>query len=165
MGGGLSRVDRRLLQFARKSPLEIEELTGVPAGEAVQRISVLLGDGDWLSDRQQERLLLVELDDLKAQILERLSDVEGGEFAQVASVALRALREIGVRLDSRRKLVDEDLLRITEGQARVFGEAFDVALRYVVSVLGEGSDEVWVQSVVEEGLRRAVVQLEGRVDS
>ena len=126
MGAGLSSVDRLLLKFARRSPGELEVLTGIPAGECVERLGVLLGDGDWLSDRQEERLLLLELDGLKSRILDELDRVEGsGDFVAAAGVALRALREIGSRLDLRRRVVDDEIGRISEAQARIFGRAFE----------------------------------------
>lgn len=160
-GAGLSSVDRLLLKFARRSPGELEELTGVSAGECVERLGVLLGDGDWLSDRQEERLLLLELDGLKSRILEELDRVEGsGDFVAAAGVALRALREIGSRLDSRRRVVDDEIGRITQSQAVLFGRVFDLALREILGVVAPDVDEVVLEGVVAGALRSAARELE-----
>ena len=60
-----SAIDAKLLSLARKSPEEIAELTGLDAKFVASRISELLESRDWLSDRQQERLLLEEIADLE----------------------------------------------------------------------------------------------------
>ena len=152
---GRSAMDSRLLSLARKSPEEIAELTGLDARFVAERISQLLESRDWLSDRQEERLLLIEAASLKDRAFAALDGVEGSEFAQVANVVLRSLKLVGERLDARRKLVDSDLERLTSAHARMFGEAFDAALSHVVSVLGEGVDPELVDAAVADGLRPA----------
>jgi hypothetical protein len=61
-------------------------------------------------------------------------------------------------LDARRKLVDEDIDKITLAHAKMFAEAFDTALRYIVQGFkafdGVPSDEE-VDQLVEAGLKRA----------
>lgn len=161
-----SAVDRRLLGLARRSPVEIAELTGLDAGFVASRISELLGSRDWLSDRQQERLLLEEVAELKDLVMDELrSSVGGDDFVATASVALRALRLIGERLDSRRRLVDADIESIQAAQARLFGRAFDIALQSVVRVLGDGVDRGVVDAAVSDGLRLAARELESSVVS
>jgi len=158
-----SALDEKLLRLARLSPVEIGEQTGLGAAAAAARIAELLESRDWLSDRQEERLLLVEAASLKDRAFAALDGVEGSEFAQVANVVLRSLKLVGERLDARRKLVDADLDRITSAHARMFGEAFDAALSHIVGVLGEGLDPEVVDAAVADGLRAAGELLSKRV--
>ena len=160
-----SAMDGKLLSLARKSPEEISELTGLDARFVAERISQLLESRDWLSDRQQERLLLEEIADLKDLVMERVRFADEKDFAGVANVALRTLKLISERLDSRRKLVDADINEITAAQARVFGRAFNLALEHVVSVLGDGVEPEIVDATVADGLKRAAASLESSVVS
>ena len=156
-----SAVDSKLLSLARKSPVEIGELTGLEPGFVAERISQLLESRDWLSDRQQERLLLEEIADLKDMVMDQVrmaGDV--GEFAQVASVALRTLKLISERLDSRRKIVESDLQELQASQARLFGQAFDIALSSVIDKLLPDVEADVVDAVVADSLRLAAVELD-----
>ena len=161
-----SAVDSKLLSLARKSPVEIGELTGLDAGFVAERISQLLESRDWLSDRQQERLLLEEIADLKDLVMDQVRQAgDAGEFAQVANVALRTLKLISERLDSRRKLIDADVSEITAAQARLFGRAFDVALSSVIDKLLPGADADVVDAVVVDSLKLAAAELDKSVVS
>ena len=163
-----SAIDAKLLAYARKSPEEIAELTGLDARFVAERISQLLESRDWLSDRQQERLLLEEISDLKDMIMERVRFADDREFSNVANVALRTLKLISERLDARRKIVDADINEITQAQARLFGRAFDMALSHVtdgVKRLGENIDDTFVDELVREGLKKAAQTLESAVVS
>jgi len=126
-------LDEKLLSLARKSPVEIAEATGLEAGYVAERIAYLLDSKDWLTDRQEERLLLIEAAGLKDRAFSMLEDVGPQEFAGVANVVLKSLRLVSERLDARRKLVDSDIERITAAHAKVFAEAFDSALQYIVA--------------------------------
>lgn len=158
-----SAIDAKLLSLARKSPQEISDLTGLDAKFVAERISQLLESRDWLSDRQQERLLLEEIADLKDLVMERVKFADEKDFAGVANVALRTLKLISERLDARRKLVDADIESITAAQARVFGRAFNLALEHVVDVLGADVDAELVDATVADGLRKAARSLESNV--
>jgi len=162
---GRSAIDAKLLSYARKSPEEISELTGLDAKFVAERISQLLESRDWLSDRQQERLLLEEIADLKDLVMERVRFADEKDFAGVANVALRTLKLISERLDSRRKLVDADINEITAAQARVFGRAFNLALEHVVGVLGSDVEPEIVDATVADGLKKAAKSLESSVVS
>jgi hypothetical protein len=160
-----SAIDSKLLGLARKSPDEIADLTGLDSRFVASRISELLESRDWLSDRQQERLLLEEIADLKDMVMERVKFADDRNFPNVANVALRTLKLISERLDSRRKLVDADIESITQAQARVFGKAFDLALSHVVGVLGSEFEPEIVDATVADGLRKAAKSLESSVVS
>ena len=150
-----TNLDERLLSLARRSPAEIAEVTGLDAGYVSERISYLLESKDWLTDRQEERLLLVEASALKDKAFAMLDSVGPNEFAGVANVVLRSLRLVSERLDARRKLVDEDIHKITEAHAKVFAMAFDVALHHIVSGLRAEVEEEILQALVREGLTKA----------
>jgi len=158
-----SAVDGKLLSLARKSPDEIADLTGLDARFVAERISQLLESRDWLSDRQQERLLLEEIADLKDMIMERVRFADDRDFPNVANVALRTLKLISERLDARKKLVDVDIESISAAQARLFGSAFDLALSHVVEVLGSDVDPELVDATVRDGLKLAARKLESSV--
>ena len=160
-----SAIDSKLLSLARKSPDEIAELTGLDSRFVAERISQLLESRDWLSDRQQERLLLEEIADLKDMVMDRVRFADEKDFAGIANVALRTLKLISERLDARRKLVDADIESITQAQARVFGKAFNLALEHVVDVLGSDVEPEIVDATVQDGLRRAAKSLEASVVS
>lgn len=161
-----THLDEKLLSLARRSPAEIAELTGLDSGFIAERIASLLQAKDWLTDRQEERLLLIEAAALKDKAFGMLDEVEAKDFASVANVVLRSLRLVSDRLDARRKLVDSDIQKITSAHAKIFAEAFDSALRYIVQGFkafdGVPSDDE-IDLLVEEGLRKAAGVLDENI--
>jgi len=161
-----TNLDEKLLSLARKSPQEIADLTGLEPKYIAERIAYLLDSKDWLNDRQEERLLLIEAGALKDRAFSMLQDVGPQEFAGVANVVLKSLRLVSERLDARRKLVDSDIQKITAAHAKIFAQAFDVALAYIVAGFkafeGVPSDEE-VDDLVEQGLKRAGSVLDANI--
>jgi hypothetical protein len=161
-----SSLDEKLLSLARRSPAEIAHLTGLDSRYVAERIAHLLDSKDWLTDRQEERLLLIEAATLKDKAFAMLDAVDAKEFAGIANVVLRSLKLVSERLDSRRKLVDEDIGRITAAHAKMFADAFDTALRFIVQGFkafdGVPSDED-VDELVVAGLKRAEDVLNGYI--
>ena len=153
-----TNLDEKLLSLARKSPAEIAEATGLEPGYIAERIAYLLDSKDWLTDRQEERLLLIEAASLKDKAFGMLDEVEGRDFASVANVVLKSLKLVSERLDARRKLVDDDIQKITAAHAKIFAQAFDAALQYIIAGFkafeGVPEDED-VDDLVEQGLKRA----------
>ena len=153
-----TNLDEKLLSLARKSPVEIAELTGLEPGYVSERIAYLLDSKDWLTDRQEERLLLIEAATLKDKAFGMLDSVDMKDFASVANVVLKSLRLVSDRLDARRKLVDTDIERITAAHAKIFASAFDAALAYIIAGFrafeGVPGDEE-IDDLVEQGLKRA----------
>lgn len=160
-------MDSRLLSLARKSPDEIAEITGLESRYVAERITHLLESRGWLSDRQEERLLLEEIADLKDEVMGRMRLADDQTFSATANVALRALKLISERIDARKKLVQADINEITLAQAKVFGSAFDKALAYIVQEFKTAvdPDEETIDAFVADGLRLAVKQLESNVQS
>lgn len=159
-------LDGKLLSLARRSPVEIAELTGLEPGYVAERIAHLLDAKDWLTDRQEERLLLIEAANLKDKAFGMLEDVGPQEFAGVANVVLKSLKLVSERLDSRRKLVDDDISKITQSHAKIFAQAFDAALQYIIAGFkafeGVPSDDE-VDDLVEQGLKRAGAVLDANI--
>ena len=153
-----TNLDERLLSLARKSPAEIAEATGLEPGYIAERIAYLLDSKDWLTDRQEERLLLIEAASLKDKAFGMLDEVDMKDFASVANVVLKSLKLVSERLDARRKLVDDDIQKITAAHAKIFAQAFDAALQYIIAGFkafeGVPEDED-VDDLVEQGLKRA----------
>ena len=159
-------LDGKLLSLARRSPVEIAELTGLEPGYVAERIAHLLDAKDWLTDRQEERLLLIEAASLKDKAFGMLDEVESKDFSSVANVVLKSLRLVSDRLDARRKLVDSDIEKITSAHAKIFATAFDAALQYIISGFkafeGVPSDDE-VDDLVEQGLKRAGAVLDANI--
>ena len=153
-----TNLDEKLLSLARKSPVEIAEATGLEPGYIAERIAYLLDSKDWLTDRQEERLLLIEAASLKDKAFGMLDEVDMKDFASVANVVLKSLKLVSERLDARRKLVDDDIQKITAAHAKIFAQAFDAALQYIISGFrafdGVPEDEE-IDDLVEQGLKRA----------
>lgn len=153
-----TNLDEKLLSLARKSPAEIAEATGLDPKFIAERIAYLLDSKDWLTDRQEERLLLIEAASLKDRAFGMLDNVGPQEFAGVANVVLKSLRLVSERLDARRKLVDDDISRITAAHAKIFAQAFDAALMYIIAgfkAFDGVPDDADVDDLVEQGLKRA----------
>jgi len=163
-----SSLDSRLLSMARKSPQEIADATGLDARFVAERISQLLESRDWLTERQQERLLLEEVIDLKDKVMEMVELGDPRMFAANASVALKTMKLISERIDARRKLVNQDINEITNAQARIFGKAFDVALQHIVTNMKKSEELPEPEDIdawVSDGLRMAARELSEHVVS
>ena len=68
-----SALDELLLRNARKSPEQIEIATGIPANDAMERLTFLLRSRDWMSERMSEMLLMIEMGDLIDDVKKRLA--------------------------------------------------------------------------------------------
>ncbi len=135
-----SNIDRLLIRHARKSPREIEEATGIPANEAIARLNELLDSRDHLTLRRQEVLLVEEMNELFHESRDRMHNAGDRDFASITNAALRAATQMMQRLDAARKANVIDVDKITEGQARIFGKLFDVALNHILTELSKEYD-------------------------
>ena len=106
-------LDELLIQNARKSPEQIEAATGVPAAEAMERLALILRTRDWMSERMEERLLMIEMGDLIDDVKKRLANVSEQYYSDTANVALRGYEAISKRMDARRSITEEDMAEIT----------------------------------------------------
>jgi hypothetical protein len=147
-----------LIKYADLSPNEIAEKTGFTPLEAAKRLTDLLGSRDWLSDRLEERKLIIQMQDVVRDTQERLSNASDDNYAAIANVVLRGLNSIGARFDSRRKLTEVDINEITAAQARTFGRAFDAALNHIIDGLEKDYPELDMMRVGQlqrEGMQKA----------
>lgn len=136
-------VDRRsisnelLIKYSDLSPNEIAERTGFTPTEAAKRLVDLLSSRDWLTDRLEERKLIIQMQDLVRDSRDKLEHASEENYAAIANVVLRGMNSIGTRLDARRKLTEVDINEISAAQARTFGRAFDAALEYILAGIEE----------------------------
>ena len=153
-----TNIDRILLVNARKSPLEISEATGLPVDVAMARLYELLRSRDHFSERQEERLLIIEMGDLIDEVRDRMTAANDDNFADIANVALRGYEAISKRLDARRKLTQADISEITRAQGEMFLavmlEAIDLA---TVRLEETHPDNEWdIASEMEEAFAIAI---------
>lgn len=153
-----SALDERLLANARKSLREISEITGLPVEELAERFSVLFEERGWLTERQEERLLLIELADMLQDGRAMLKKAQIEDYASIYRAILANMTLMAQRMDQRRKLVDDDINRITHANARQFGAAYDVAMRHVVASLRATHPDITDEEIEQysiEGLQKA----------
>lgn len=161
-----SAIDTMLLGNAKKSLSEISRLTGIPVADVSERLSVLLEDRGWRTDRQEERLLLIELEDLIEDSKQKLKDAQMSDYASIGRLVMSQMKFMMERIDNRRKLLDADLNQLTVNNARAFGSAYDIALSHVVKGLMMLHPEITLdeaQTLSREGLMLAKTELDKSV--
>jgi hypothetical protein len=121
-------LDKRLLRMARRSPNEIEAETGIPASEVAERLTRLLDQRNWRDDLLEERLLLTEVGELIYDLRQRMQGAEDTEaYVALARVLTTNVRTMLDQIERRRKVVDADLSKVTEAQAKLMAMAFSIA--------------------------------------
>ena len=158
----VSLLDETLIRAAAsgKSGEEMEQLTGVPAAQAVLHVKQLLGRRDIWSEVERRQLLLHELNELKQSLTDQALTMRDEDSAKLF---LKVLQEIGKRLDSERTKLDTDVIKLSEYQERVLLRAMDAALGFAKKELGERYPLVpreELDELVIEGLVRAKAELE-----
>ena len=132
-----SAMDELLIRNARRSPDQIEQATGIPAPQALERLAHILRARDWMTERMEERLLLIEMGDLIDGVKDRLEHVGEAYYADTANVALRGYEAISKRMDSRRNLTEEDMAEITRVQAEMYIETLRELVGDVIDYIAE----------------------------
>ena len=153
-----SHIDRILLKNARRSIEEMAELTGLYPDEIAGRLEALLRSRDFLSDRQEERLILIEIGDLIDDMRGRMEGAHDDNYADIANVTLRGYEAIAKRLDARRKLAELDISEITRAQGDLFLSIVLEAVNIVASELEETHpDASWdIRAEIEASFARAL---------
>ena len=161
-----SNMDQILLKNGRLSPSEISERSGMPVDDAMSRLYELLRTRDHLTDRQEERLLIIEMGDLISEMRERASGSNDENYADIANAALRGYDSIAKRLDARRKLSEIDISEITRAQGEMFLAIMLEAVGLVATRLEElHPDNEWdIRSEMEEGFAIALPQARDEVN-
>lgn len=165
MSKAVSVIDDILLKAAAggKSGDEIEEITGIPAAQALNKVKELLASRDVWNEMEQRQLLLAELHELKESL--RTQAIDGGD-PDAARTLLRTLEVIGKRLDTQQLVLDENLLKLTMFQQRILLRAMDAALNFAKKELRERYPEVSLSELdglVAEGLQLAKYELEDEI--
>lgn len=146
-----SGLDELLIRYARKSPDEIEELTGIPAEQAMERLGQITRARDWMTERMEERLLIMELADLIDDVKRRLADVSEQYYSDTANVALRGYEAIGKRMDARMAVTEMEMAEITRVQAEIYIETLNETVQRTVEYVAE------VYPDMDAGLENAIV--------
>lgn len=121
-------ADRLILANARQPIEKISELTGIPAELCAERLEYLLATPDHLTDRMEERLLLLEMSSLVNTAREKMNNVGEDNWADVANVALRGYDSQAKRLDERRRANEMEIDKITQAQAWRMIEVLRIAM-------------------------------------
>lgn len=153
-----SALDEMLLRHARKSPEEIEAKTGIPAREAMERLAQLLTARDWLTERQEEKLLIMELSDLIDDVKRRLEHVSEQYYSDTANVALRGYEAIGKRMDARAAITEAEMAEITRIQAEVYIETLNRTVQKTMDYIAEVFPDMdpQLESAVIAGFQRSL---------
>lgn len=158
----VSLLDETLIRAAAsgKSGEEMEQLTGVPAAQAVLHVKQLLSRRDIWNEVERRQLLLHELNELKQSLSDAAITMRDEDSAKLL---LKVLQEIGKRLDSERTKLDTDIIKLSEYQEKVLLRAMDAALGFAKKELSQRYPLVpkeELDELVIEGLVRAKAELE-----
>ena len=132
-----SALDELLIANARKSPEQIEAITGIPAEQAMERLAFILRSRDWMSERMEERLLIIELGELIDDVKRRLETVSEQYYSDTANVALRGYEAIGKRMDTRLAITEMEMSEITRVQAEVYIETLNELVQQTIQYVAE----------------------------
>lgn len=158
-------LNRLLLRNARRSPNEIAAMTGIPAEEVAERLSVLLDNRSWRDDLMEEKLLLADAADLMANIRERLDrlGMDDEAWFSGARVQLQVIKVLLEQLADRRKAVDGKLSSLTMEQAQDFAATIKMAHDIMMTALERkypDLDQEIIYAEWEEALPQAIERLE-----
>lgn len=161
----VGEVDRILIrEYGRKSPAELEVLTGVPALEVAQRLERLLGERNFLSEDAAIRVLLFRLDSMVAEVESRLSDVSDRNVGAVVNAAAGAIgRQLRVLQDLRDRSV-VDLERVQGVYARELVRIVELSFERLLGRLEERFDGVSADELRAE-FESVILTVAGEVDS
>lgn len=181
---GLSVTDKRLLALARRSmsPDEIsEELGGlISPARAAQRVKEILRSHDWLSQEEQQGLLLLDMLELRDILMDHvrnegglIEDPRGGgtyySFGDPrwSGNLIRLLGEMSKMIVAAK--ADTETIKVTlrRKHAAVMTQAIDVAFRMVARGVLERThelDEQQMLDLLETALPRAIAVVEAHTD-
>jgi hypothetical protein len=162
-------LNKLLLKNARRTPNEIEALTGIPAAEVAERLEYLLDHTTVRDDLMEEKLLLREVSMLVGDIRERMGrfNVEDEGWASMARVQLQAIKTLLEQVEKRRKAVDGQLAVVNKMQADMFAEAIRINNELTVRAIAEkyGIKEEIVYAEWEDNFPKAIAYLESKVEN
>lgn len=161
MGKEISVLDDILIKAAAggKSGAEMERLTGIPAAQAVLHVKQLLATRDIWTEHEQRQLLLAELHELKDSL--SVHAIQAGD-PDSARLLLKTLEVIGKRLDGQQKVLDENMIKLSQFQERVLLRAMDTALNFAKDQLQERYPQITkseLEELVADGLQKAKYEI------
>lgn len=158
--------DRIILRNARLSLEEIAEMVGMTPAEVDIRLAELLRSRDHLSERQEERLLIIEMGDLIDDVKARMQGAKDEDYADIANVALRGYEAISKRLDARRKLSELDISEISRAQGEMFLAIILEAITQVANWFEEVHPDLDfdIRTEMEEAFDRALPEARDEVN-
>ncbi len=154
---GANKVDDLILQYVDShSPEAISQMLGGVVSPARIRLRAqeLVRTADWLTEAEQDKVVMLKLRRVLAELEGRYLDVDN------AKLRLAFLREIGGRLEKRRAATDTDLNTLYANQGRIMGRIFDMALSYMSGAFREQIDPVRWAAAKKEALKHANAELQ-----
>jgi len=154
-------LNRLLIRNARRTPTEIEAITGIPAAEVMERLEYLLNNPSIRNDLMEEKLILAEIglvvDDIRKRMDGYVKDDEG--FASMARVAIAAHKLQIDQLAARRKNLADKMTAVSEFEAGVMMTAIRMARELAIAKLQiqfpEASEEI-VYEIFDEAFEEAI---------
>lgn len=154
----LSEIDQTLIRYADTLSLNAIsfKIEGVLSPEQCgARISQLLDTPEWLTQAQQDQAVTLKMRQLVVQFEEMPLTARTGE------VMLKALEQIGNRLDKRTAATEKDLSTLYAFQGTVLLDAVNAAMAHMRGALTKGkvlAEEQW-DAALESALRFAQIEL------
>lgn len=142
-----------------KSPAEISEMFNgaiTPKGVA-KRVQELIENPNWLTQAQQEEIILRRMRELVAKIEEQSKEYRSVEMYEAH---IRALEAVAKRVDKRRETNAVDLNSLYGNQAAIMLRALDLATGYLRGAFREQIDQEKWDEAIREGMSLARKEVE-----
>lgn len=164
---GLTRIDEKLLNLADRgaSGKEMEQETGVPAAQALLHVRELLGQRDWLSDLERQKLNIMALQRVKNTLLRRVDKASADK--DDIDVFVKATKVMDELLDKANTITDEQLNTITTRQAQALMALMTHAWDAAISELEQRYPQVETKEITDvfhHGLREGARELQVDVE-
>jgi hypothetical protein len=142
------------------------ERVGITPAEAAQRLAYIFKSRDQLTERQEERLIIIEMGDLIDEMRMRMSAAGDQFFGDIAAVTLRGYEAIAKRLDARRKATELDISEITRAQGEMFLAIMLESVNLVATRLEELHPDLDfdIRGEIEEGFAIALPEAQAAIN-
>lgn len=140
-----------------KSPNEMEELYGIPAAQALAHVRQVLAQKNVWTELEKEQLLMVDLENLKNHVTQR---VYKSDDIDSEKVLIQLFREIGRIIESRKGFNDKQITKFAQEQAKATMGFLEMAFSAAVQALEDLYPEVdhkELSRVFENELKSAIV--------
>jgi hypothetical protein len=154
----VSLRDKKLLELAANGAtgIEMQDVTGMPAAQAVQRVKEILSVNRTAYDAYERReLAMLSLLRLKSQMEQQGVDTNNPKHVESYTKLNTAIDKMSLNNE---KVSEDDLNKVTEAQARKLLQLIEGAYGYARLALkeeyGEFIDLAVIDVAFQEGLRR-----------